>query len=128
MWMAYKTYPEVVDFLSGLKYLYSKFADLEFDSDHEAVYGMGKFETVENCLKLAEKYRKAKRLCSKCLKSKITATTFCEELKKLDFDGYLHQLLPFMQEFEKNRELGKGENESFSSDSESEGEEKETVS
>lgn len=105
--MAYKTYPEIVDFSSGLKYLSAKFTDLEFDSDHEAQYGFERFETIENCVKLSKKYQKARRLCKKCLNFIISAQVFCEELKKLDLDGYLTDLLPFMQEFQKQFDIKK---------------------
>lgn len=100
MWMAYRNYREIVDLKSGLKSLISKFSDLEFDAEHEAVYGFGRFETEENCLRKARSYRKGRRICRRYLKLKISSRQFCEEMKKLGHENYLDELLPFMDNFE----------------------------
>lgn len=97
MWMAYKTYPEVHDFKSGLRYLLSQFTDLEFDADHEAIYGFGRHLSVEDCYELSAKYRKAQQLCRKCLKGKINRIEFCKKLIGLNI-GYINTIKPYLTE------------------------------
>lgn len=66
-------------------------SELMFDAEHEAVYGIEKFETEEGCFKLARKYHQARRLCSKCFNFQISSDKLCENLKELelkDFDDH----------------------------------------
>lgn len=96
MWMAYKTYPEVTDFKSGLNYLIEVFIDLQFDANHEAVYGMDQWMNMDECCGLAAKYRKAKQLCIKCEKGKISRLQLCLLLKGMDFDEHLQDLKQYL--------------------------------
>lgn len=125
MWMAYQKYSETTDFSSGLKSLINQFSDLEFDADHESAYCLGSKETVENYLKLAKKYRKAKKLCSDCLRSKITVSKFVREMRALKLLGFLQDLKPFMEKnFQKELSTSSSSSsESSSSESEEEKEE-----
>lgn len=99
MWMAYKNYPEVYDFKSGLKYLLMLFTDLEFDAEHEAVYGMGRYLSEADCLELSDKYKKAQQLCRKCLKGKMDKIEFCKKLIGLNI-GYFGTLKPYLTELD----------------------------
>lgn len=77
----------------------SLFTDLEFDADHEAVYGFGVHLSEEDCLKLSGKYRKAYKLCRQCLKGKMDRIEFCKKL--IDFNsGYFDILKPYLSELD----------------------------
>ncbi|KAF5294587.1 hypothetical protein FQA39_LY13346 [Lamprigera yunnana] len=72
---------KVVDLKSAVKRLYEKLGALEFDADHEAIYGMEKYYTVEQCEKLRDKYK----IGRKCLKdglSKIRLQHFLDTINK----------------------------------------------
>ncbi|KAF5285977.1 hypothetical protein FQA39_LY16488 [Lamprigera yunnana] len=58
-WMLYaeQHWTKVVDLKSAVERLYEKLGALEFDADHEAIYGMEKYYTVEKCENLRDKYK-----------------------------------------------------------------------
>ncbi|KAF5277679.1 hypothetical protein FQA39_LY18436 [Lamprigera yunnana] len=47
--------------------LYEKLGTLEFDADHEAIYGMERYYTVEQCEELRDKYKIERKVCRKFL-------------------------------------------------------------
>ncbi|KAF5294569.1 hypothetical protein FQA39_LY13328 [Lamprigera yunnana] len=83
MWMLYteQHWTKATDLKSAVERLYKKLGALEFDADHEAIYGMEKYYTVEQCEQLRDKYkieRKVRRqflkdkYCSQCLKDRLS--------------------------------------------------------
>ncbi|KAK4872010.1 hypothetical protein RN001_016134 [Aquatica leii] len=60
MWMAYaeQTWTKAVDFQTAVQRLVQEFSALEFDAEHEAVYG---FTSPELCATLAEKYQNGQK-------------------------------------------------------------------
>lgn len=61
---------------------------------------MGEFETKDGCFKLARKYRKAKRLYSKCMKFQIGFDKLYGKLGELDLEDYIHALFPHEEDFD----------------------------
>ncbi|KAF5292311.1 hypothetical protein FQA39_LY03345 [Lamprigera yunnana] len=59
MWMLYAEHHliKVINLELAVKRLYEMLGALEFDADHEAVYGMEKHYTVEQCEQLRDKYK-----------------------------------------------------------------------
>ncbi|KAF5294440.1 hypothetical protein FQA39_LY13425 [Lamprigera yunnana] len=59
MWMLYTAqhWTKAIDLKSVVERLYEKIGALEFDPDHEAIYGMEKYYTVEECEQLRDKYK-----------------------------------------------------------------------
>ncbi|KAF5301820.1 hypothetical protein FQA39_LY10605 [Lamprigera yunnana] len=57
-----------IDLKSAVERLYEKLGALGFDADHEAIYGMEKYYTVEQCEKLRDKYKIERKVCRQFLK------------------------------------------------------------
>ncbi|KAF5290456.1 hypothetical protein FQA39_LY03560 [Lamprigera yunnana] len=72
MWMlcAEQHWTKAIDLKSAVERLYEKLGALEFDADHEAIYGMEKYCTVQKCENFRDKYKIGRKLCRKFLKGK----------------------------------------------------------
>ncbi|KAF5292830.1 hypothetical protein FQA39_LY13875 [Lamprigera yunnana] len=59
MWMLYaeQHWTKAIDLKLAVERLYENLGTLEFDADHEAIYGMEKYYTVEQCEQLQDKYK-----------------------------------------------------------------------
>ncbi|KAF5301655.1 hypothetical protein FQA39_LY10702 [Lamprigera yunnana] len=59
MWKLYveQHWTKAIDLKSAVKRLYEKLGALEFDADHEAIYSVEKYCTVEQCEQLRDKYK-----------------------------------------------------------------------
>ncbi|KAF5285965.1 hypothetical protein FQA39_LY16476 [Lamprigera yunnana] len=70
MWMLYaqQHWTKVIDLKSAVERLYEKFGALSVDADHEVIYGMEKYYTVEQCEQLRDKYKIGRELCKQFLK------------------------------------------------------------
>lgn len=88
MWMAYVDEVEVVDLESGVKYLSQLFSNLRFDAEHEAVYGMGRFFTEEECNNLATKYEEGRKICQDFLMREICEDCLVSALLHLNLSGF----------------------------------------
>ncbi|KAF5273441.1 hypothetical protein FQA39_LY07458 [Lamprigera yunnana] len=66
MWMLYAEQhsTKAIDLKSAVERLFEKLGALEFDADHEAIYGMEKYYTVEQCEKLQDKYKIGRKVCN----------------------------------------------------------------
>ncbi|KAF5281375.1 hypothetical protein FQA39_LY17817 [Lamprigera yunnana] len=69
MWMLYaeQHWTKAIDLKSAVERLYEKLGAVEFDADHEAIYGMEKYYTVEQCKKLRDKYKLGRKVCRQFL-------------------------------------------------------------
>ncbi|KAF5290570.1 hypothetical protein FQA39_LY14699 [Lamprigera yunnana] len=59
MWMLYaqEHWTKAYDLKSAVERLYEELGALEFDADHEAIYGMKRYYTVQQCEELRDKYK-----------------------------------------------------------------------
>ncbi|KAF5287951.1 hypothetical protein FQA39_LY15589 [Lamprigera yunnana] len=59
MWMLYaqEHWTKAFDLKSEVERLYEELGALEFDADHEAIYGMERYYTVQQCEELRNKYK-----------------------------------------------------------------------
>lgn len=90
--MSYCSDVEIVDLESGVKHLRQQFNRLEFDAEHESIYGMGQFYSEEECLEIAENYVKGQEICTLFLDGHITIECFVEDLMELDLHPFLYRL------------------------------------
>ncbi|KAF5279428.1 hypothetical protein FQA39_LY05538 [Lamprigera yunnana] len=69
MWMLYaeQHWNKTIDLKSAVERLYEKLSVLEFDTDHEAIYGIEKYYTIEQREQLRDKYK----IGWKCLKDRL---------------------------------------------------------
>lgn len=96
MWMAYVQEIEIVDLESAVKNLSQQFSNLAFDAHHEAIYGMGRFYTYEECEKIGDTYDKAEEVCDEYLQGKRSISFLVHELADLEMYSFLKKLKPYL--------------------------------
>lgn len=98
MWMFYsaENWPIAVDLKSSINRLKRKLGDLMFDAAHEAVYGMEKFLSVEECKKLEDKYERGYNLCNDYLDKRLEIKEFCNKLVEADLKEFLYDIKSFL--------------------------------
>ncbi|KAF5278059.1 hypothetical protein FQA39_LY18400 [Lamprigera yunnana] len=64
MWMLYaqEHWTKCYDLKSAVERLYEELGALEFDADHEAIYGMERYYTVQQCEELRDKYKIGRKI------------------------------------------------------------------
>ncbi|KAF5290220.1 hypothetical protein FQA39_LY14774 [Lamprigera yunnana] len=64
MWMLYaqEHWTKSYDLKSAVERLYEELGALEFDADHEAIYGMERYYTVQQCEELRDKYKIVRKM------------------------------------------------------------------
>ncbi|KAF5279241.1 hypothetical protein FQA39_LY18313 [Lamprigera yunnana] len=84
MWMLYaqEHWTKAYDLKSTVKRLYEELGALEFDADHEAIYGMERYFTVQQCEELGDKYKIGRKdsLNHSLKLNTIFSSNFCREL------------------------------------------------
>lgn len=98
MWMAYVQEIPVVDLTSGIQHLHQTFTNLSFDAYHEANYGMGRFYTMEECIRLGEKYDNGEEACTNYLDGKIDLIEFGHQLQNAGLGDYLYHIKEHLPE------------------------------
>lgn len=83
------------DLASAMENLARNFRNLEIDAVHEAVYGLGKFYSEEECKEKEEKYRKAKLACNIYLQT-ANLEDFLHTMRELKLEGYLEEIKNFI--------------------------------
>ncbi|KAF5292117.1 hypothetical protein FQA39_LY14072 [Lamprigera yunnana] len=68
MLCAEQHWTKAIDLKSSVERLYEKLGALEFNADHEAIYGMERYYTVQQCEKLRDKYKIGRKVCRMFLK------------------------------------------------------------
>ncbi|KAF5280951.1 hypothetical protein FQA39_LY17910 [Lamprigera yunnana] len=97
MWLlhAEKHWTKAVDLQSAVERLYEKLGALKFDADHEAIYGMERYYTVQQCEDLRDKYKIGRKVCKKFLKGKTCSRCLVKHISEIGlrtFFGYSKQL------------------------------------
>ncbi|KAF5275709.1 hypothetical protein FQA39_LY06821 [Lamprigera yunnana] len=84
MWMLYaqEHWTKSYDLKSTVERLYEELGALEFDADHEAIYGMERYYTVQQCEELRDKYKIGRNdsLNHSLKLNTIFSSNFCREL------------------------------------------------
>jgi hypothetical protein len=90
MWMAYsmQSWPEATDVDSSVRRVKRELEDLQFDAEHEAVYGLGRIYTVEECDELAKKYERGVKLCEQYLEDNMCIQCLLKQLKSVGLENY----------------------------------------
>lgn len=97
MWAAYVTYRVPNNLEEAVKVLQKKFYDLEWDCEHELMYGRNYFSSEYVQLKM-ENYKSAFLACDEYLENKIDILQFIEKLKQEKLDEFLNDLRNFVPE------------------------------
>lgn len=96
MWMCYVKDVEIRDFKTGVEHLLQQFENLKFDAEHEAIYGMGKFFSEEECNKIADKYGDGVEACEAFLEDRICEDCLVDRLIDVKLDNFLWRLKDFL--------------------------------
>ncbi|KAF5286989.1 hypothetical protein FQA39_LY16103 [Lamprigera yunnana] len=97
MWMLYaqKHWTKALDLKSAVERLYEELGALEFDADHEAIYGMEIYYTVQQCEELLDKFKIGRKVCRKFLKGKTCSQCLVKRISEIrlrHFFGYNKQI------------------------------------
>ena len=93
--MAYRIQKPAYNLTSAVKNLAAHFNDLVFDADHEAVYGMERFYTQEECTDIAKTYDKAVEACNIYLHT-IDVELFLQIMNEMGYEHFLFELRRFV--------------------------------
>lgn len=97
MWLAYVQETPAYNLTVAVENLAQHFRNLEFDAEHEAVYGMERFYTEDECMKIAENYRKGIEACKIYLRTS-DLRSFLETHKELGLTQFLEEVKKFSPE------------------------------
>ncbi|KAF5274879.1 hypothetical protein FQA39_LY07061 [Lamprigera yunnana] len=86
------------DLKSAVERLYEELGALEFDADHEAIYGMERYYTVQQCEELRDKYKIGRKVCRKFLQRKTCSQCLVKRISKIG----LRHLLDTIKKYIKN--------------------------
>ncbi|KAF5289931.1 hypothetical protein FQA39_LY14940 [Lamprigera yunnana] len=100
MWMLYaeQHWTKAIDLKSAVERLYEKLGALEFDADHEAIYGMEKYYTVEQCEKLRDKYKIGRKVCRQFLKEKTCSQCFVKRISDIGLQHFLDTISKYIKD------------------------------
>ncbi|KAF5285267.1 hypothetical protein FQA39_LY16728 [Lamprigera yunnana] len=90
MWMFYaeQHWTKAIDLKSAVERLYENLGALKFDANHETIYGMERYYTVQQCEQLQDKYKIGRKVCRKFSMSCETH----ERNRIMTFSGYNKQI------------------------------------
>lgn len=94
MWLAYVEQKDAFNLTSAVENLYEHFKRLEFDADHESVYGFERFYRFEECTEIAKGYEKAAQVCDLYLQT-CDLKTFLVNIKEMGFGAFLDEVKKF---------------------------------
>ncbi|KAF5291282.1 hypothetical protein FQA39_LY03433 [Lamprigera yunnana] len=91
MWMLYaqEHRTKVFDLKSAVERLYEELGALEFDADHEAIYGMERYYTVQQCEEHRDKYKIGRKVCRKFLQGKTCSQCLVKRISKIGLRHFL---------------------------------------
>ncbi|KAF5285262.1 hypothetical protein FQA39_LY16723 [Lamprigera yunnana] len=98
MLYAEEHWTKAIDLKSAVERLYEKLAALEFDADHEAIYGMERYYTVQQCKELRYKYKIGRKVCRKFLKGKTCSRCFVKRISKIGLRQFLDTINKYIKD------------------------------
>ncbi|KAF5281480.1 hypothetical protein FQA39_LY17773 [Lamprigera yunnana] len=100
MWMLYaeQNWTKAIDLKLAVERLYEKLDALEFDADHEAIYGMEKYYTVEQCEKIRDKYKIGRKVCKQFLKGKTCSQCLVKRMSDIGLQQFLDTISKYMKD------------------------------
>ncbi|KAF5280162.1 hypothetical protein FQA39_LY18119 [Lamprigera yunnana] len=96
MWMLYaqEHWTKSYDLKSAVERLYEeKLGALEFDADHEAIYGMERYYTVQQCEELRDKYKIGRKVCKKFLQGKTCSQCLVKRISEIGLRHFLDTVI-----------------------------------
>ncbi|KAF5292925.1 hypothetical protein FQA39_LY13805 [Lamprigera yunnana] len=100
MWMLYaeEDWTKAIDLKSVVERLYEELGALELDADHEAIYGMERYYTVQQCEVLRDKYKIGRKVCRKFLKGKTCSQCLGKRISEIGLRQYLDTINKYIKD------------------------------
>ncbi|KAF5298064.1 hypothetical protein FQA39_LY11832 [Lamprigera yunnana] len=89
---------KAIDLKSAVERLYEKLGALEFDADHEAVYGMERYYTVQQCEELRDKYKIGRKVCRKFLKGQTCSRCLVKRISEIGLQHFLDTINKYIKD------------------------------
>ncbi|KAF5273502.1 hypothetical protein FQA39_LY07519 [Lamprigera yunnana] len=86
------------DLKSAVERLYEELGALEFDADHEAIYGMERYYTVQQCEELRDKYKIGRKVCRKFLQGKTCSQCLVKRISKIGLRHFLDTVNKYIKD------------------------------
>ncbi|KAF5298566.1 hypothetical protein FQA39_LY11767 [Lamprigera yunnana] len=78
--------------------LYEELGALEFDADHEAIYGMERYYTVQQCEELRDKYKIGRKVCRKFLQGKTCSQCLVKRISEIGLRHFLDTVNKYIKD------------------------------
>ncbi|KAF5287826.1 hypothetical protein FQA39_LY15687 [Lamprigera yunnana] len=100
MWMLYaqEHWTKSYDLKSAVERLYEELGALEFDADHEAIYGMERYYTVQQCEELQDKYKIGRKVCRKFLQGKTCSQCLVKRISEIGLRHFLDTVNKYIKD------------------------------
>ncbi|KAF5282124.1 hypothetical protein FQA39_LY17680 [Lamprigera yunnana] len=100
MWMLYaqEYWTKALDLKSAVERLYEELGSLEFDVDHEVIYGMERYYTVQQCEELRDKYKIGRKVGRKFLKGKKCSKCLVKRINEIGLRHYLDTINKYIKD------------------------------
>ncbi|KAF5289349.1 hypothetical protein FQA39_LY15135 [Lamprigera yunnana] len=86
------------DLKSAVERLYEELGALEFDADHEAIYGMERYYTVQQCEELRDKYKIGRKVCRKFLQGKTCSQCLVKRISEIGLRHFLDTVNKYIKD------------------------------
>ncbi|KAF5281338.1 hypothetical protein FQA39_LY17822 [Lamprigera yunnana] len=100
MWMLYaqEHWTKAYDLKSAVERLYEELGALKFDADHEAIYGMERYYTVQQCAELRDKYKIGRKVCRKFLQEKKCSQCLVNLMSEIGLRHFLDTINKYIKD------------------------------
>ncbi|KAF5306284.1 hypothetical protein FQA39_LY08982 [Lamprigera yunnana] len=100
MWMLYaqELWNKAFDLKSVVECLYEELGALEFDADYEAIYGMERYYTVQQCEELRDKYKIGRKVCRKFLKGKTCSQCLVKRISEIGLRHFFDTINKYIKD------------------------------
>ncbi|KAF5298108.1 hypothetical protein FQA39_LY02532 [Lamprigera yunnana] len=87
-----------LSYSSAVERLYEELGALEFDADHEAIYGMERYYTVQQCEELRDKYKIGRKVCRKFLQGKTCSQCLVKRISEIGLRHFLDTVNKYIKD------------------------------
>ncbi|KAF5302144.1 hypothetical protein FQA39_LY10479 [Lamprigera yunnana] len=95
---AQEHWTKAFDLKSAVERLYEELGALEFDADHEAIYGMERYYTVQQCEELRDKYKIGRKVCRKFLQGKTCSQCLVKRISEIGLRHFLDTINKYIKD------------------------------
>ncbi|KAF5269118.1 hypothetical protein FQA39_LY08788 [Lamprigera yunnana] len=100
MWMLYaqEHLTKSYDLKSAVERLYEELGALKFDADHEALYGMERYYTVQQYEELRDKYKIGRKVCRKFLQGETCSQCLVKRISEIGLRHFLDTVNKYIKD------------------------------